>query len=92
MRKPSKNATNGISLSNVARCATSARSWVSWMLAALVIAKPVARHAITSEWSPKIDSDCAAKARAVTWKTHGSISPAILYMLGIISRRPWLAV
>ena len=35
---------------------------------------------------------CAASARALTWNTQGSSSPEILYMLGIISRRPWLAV
>ena len=33
-----------------------------------------------------------AKARAVTWKTVEVSSPAILYMLGIIRRRPWEAV
>ena len=31
-------------------------------------------------------------ARAVTWKTPGSSSPEILYMLGIMSSRPWEAV
>ena len=62
------------------------------MLAAEVMAKPVARQLITSEWSPKIDSDCAASARAETWKTVGIISPAILYMFGIIRSKPWLAV
>ncbi len=30
--------------------------------------------------------------RAETWKTVGVSSPAILYMLGIISSRPWMAV
>ena len=34
----------------------------------------------------------AATVRAETWKTQGSSSPAILYMLGIISSRPWEAV
>ena len=37
-------------------------------------------------------SACAASARALTWKTVGSSSPAILYILGIISKSPWLAV
>ncbi len=32
------------------------------------------------------------QARAETWMTPGSSSPAILYMLGIISSRPWEAV
>src|SRR5512147_3064416 len=34
----------------------------------------------------------AAMARAATWKTVLVSSPAILYMLGIISSRPWEAV
>src|SRR6188474_1807586 len=50
------------------------------------------RALITSEWSPKIESACVAIARAATWKTHGVSSPAILYMLGSISRNPWDAV
>ena len=33
-----------------------------------------------------------ATVRAETWNTAGSSSPAILYMLGIISSRPWDAV
>ena len=37
-------------------------------------------------------SECAAIARALTWNTVGSSSPAILYILGIMSKRPWLAV
>eukprot|EP00443_Scrippsiella_acuminata_P034402 CAMPEP_0115244456 /NCGR_PEP_ID=MMETSP0270-20121206/39994_1 /TAXON_ID=71861 /ORGANISM="Scrippsiella trochoidea, Strain CCMP3099" /LENGTH=55 /DNA_ID=CAMNT_0002659587 /DNA_START=145 /DNA_END=308 /DNA_ORIENTATION=+ len=45
-----------------------------------------------SEWSPKIAKACPATARAATWKTHGSSSPAILYMLGIINSRPCDAV
>ena len=56
------------------------------------MAKPVARAAITSLWSPKIESACAASERAATWKTAGVSSPAILYMLGIISSRPCDAV
>ena len=43
---------------------------------------------MTSEWSPKMFSAWVATARADTWKTLGSSSPAILYMLGIISSRP----
>ena len=34
----------------------------------------------------------AATVRADTWKTPGNSSPAILYILGIISSRPWDAV
>ena len=33
-----------------------------------------------------------ATVLAATWITPGSISPAILYILGIISRSPWEAV
>ncbi len=55
-------------------------------------AHPVDRHAMTSEWSPKIDSACVATARAAMWNTVGVSSPAILYMLGIISSRPCEAV
>ena len=47
---------------------------------------------MTSEWSPKIDSACVAMARAETWKTVEVSSPAILYMLGIISSSPCDAV
>ncbi len=45
-----------------------------------------------SEWSPKIDSAWVAMVRADTWKTADVSSPAILYMLGIMSSRPWEAV
>ena len=40
-------------------------------------ANPVWRHAITSEWSLKIESACFATVRADTWKTVGISSPAI---------------
>ena len=56
------------------------------------IEKPVCRHAITSEWSPKIESAWVASARADTCMQYDVSSPAILYMLGIINNRPWLAV
>ncbi len=39
-----------------------------------------------------MDSPCAASDRAATWITAGVSSPAILYMFGIISSRPWDAV
>ncbi len=55
-------------------------------------ANPVWRQAITSEWSPKIDSACVASVRAATCMVNGVSSPAILYMLGIISSRPCDAV
>jgi len=47
---------------------------------------------MTSEWSPKMDSPCAASDRAATCMTAGVSSPAILYMFGIISSRPCDAV
>src|SRR5512140_3840464 len=56
------------------------------------IANPVWRHAITSEWSPKMDSACVATVRADTCIAYALSSPAILYMLGIIRRRPCEAV
>ena len=92
MRKPSKNWRNGTIEGYVERCATSAMSISSWTEFAASMANPVLRHAITSEWSPKMARDWHASERAVTWKTVGSISPAILYMLGIIRRSPWEAV
>jgi len=54
--------------------------------------KPVALAAMTSWWSPKMESACPATARAETWKTVGMSSPEILYMFGIIRRSPWDAV
>ena len=54
--------------------------------------QPVLRVDMTSLWSPKIDRPCVAMVRAAMWNTVLVSSPAILYMLGIISSRPWLAV
>ena len=56
------------------------------------MAKPVWRQAITSEWSPKMFSAWVETVRALTWKTLGSISAAILYMFGIMRSRPCEAV
>src|SRR5512145_2685163 len=56
------------------------------------MAQPVWRQAITSWWSPKIESDWAAIERAAMWKTVLVNSPAILYILGIINSRPCEAV
>ena len=53
---------------------------------------PTARTAMTSLWSPKIESACVATVRAATWMTAGESSPAILNMLGSISSRPCEAV
>ncbi len=38
----------------------------SWALLEASMAKPVERQAMTSEWSPKMDSAWAAMARAET--------------------------
>ena len=54
--------------------------------------KPVWRTALMSLWSPKIERAWQASDLAETWKTVGVSSPAILYIVGIISRSPWLAV
>ena len=78
--------------SSVATCAISARSAASCTEFDESIAHPVDRHAITSEWSPKIDNACVAMVRAVTCIVAGVSSPAILNMLGIISSRPCDAV
>ena len=45
-----------------------------------------------SWWSPNIDKAWVARLLAATWITAGNISPAILYILGIINKSPWLAV
>ncbi len=90
--KPSKKWRNGTRASRVAAWATSARSCASWTELEHSWAKPVVRVAMTSEWSPKIESAWAAIERAATWKTAGVSSPAILCMLGIMSSRPWDAV
>src|ERR1019366_3893185 len=66
----------------------SAQSCASWTEFAASIAKPVCRQAMTSEWSPKIESACVASVRAATCITNGVSSPAILYMFGIMRRRP----
>ena len=55
-------------------------------------AKPVGRTAMTSLWSPKMESAWVASDRAATCKTARVSSPAILYMFGIISSRPCEAV
>jgi len=92
VRKPSKKWTKGTREARVEACATRARSWASCTVEEASSANPVVRAAITSWWSPKMDSPCAASERAATWNTVGVSSPAILYMLGSISIRPCDAV
>ena len=55
-------------------------------------AKPIWRQAMTSEWSPKIESACVATVRAATCMLKAVSSPAILYMLGIMRSSPCEAV
>ncbi len=90
--KPSKKCKNGTEALIAERCATSARSITSCTDADAKRAKPVCLVAITSLWSPKIERAWVARALAETWKTAGNSSPAILYILGIISSSPWEAV
>ena len=92
VRKPSKKCRNGTRARSVAACAISAKSCASCTELEASIAKPVWRHAMTSEWSPKIDSAWVARVRAATCMQNGVSSPAILYMFGIISSRPCDAV
>ncbi len=92
VRKPSKKCRKGTRLSSVAACATRARSWASCTEPDANIAKPTWRQAMTSEWSPKIESAWVATVRAATCMQKAVSSPAILYMLGIISRSPCDAV
>jgi hypothetical protein len=82
----------GMRDSRVAICVTRARSATSCTEFEASMAHPVERQAITSEWSPKIDSAWVARVRAVTCMVAGVNSPAILNMLGIISNKPWEAV
>jgi hypothetical protein len=73
-------------------CAIIAMSCASCTLHEASSAKPVVRAAITSLWSPKIDSACVANVRAAMWNTVGVSSPAILNMLGSFSNSPCEAV
>ena len=60
------------------RCATRERSMHSCTVALASMATPVARTAITSWWSPKIESAWVESERHVTWSTPGSSSPDTL--------------
>ena len=92
VRNPSKKCRKGMRASRVDAWAIRPKSITSCTDPAARKAKPVARADITSEWSPKIDSAWVAKVRAVMLNTVEVSSPAILYMLGILSKRPWEAV
>src|SRR5471032_2428967 len=86
--EPSKKCRNGMRPSSVAAWAMRAQSCASCTEADDSSAKPLLRTAITSEWSPKMDSAWVATARAATWNTVLVSSPAILNILGSISSRP----
>ena len=93
VRKPSKKWRNGHArLAASPRARSSAKSCASCTEFDASSANPVGRHAMTSEWSPKIESACVATVRAATCMQKGVSSPAILYMFGIISSRPCDAV
>src|SRR5512140_3274420 len=64
VRKPSKKWRNGTRASSVAAWETRARSCASCTEPEASWAKPIWRQAITSEWSPKIESACAATVGA----------------------------
>ena len=88
VRKPSKKCRNGTRASSVAAWAIRAKSIASCTEFEHKKANPVARAAITSLWSQKMERACVASERAATWITAAVSSPAILYMLGIMSSRP----
>jgi len=92
VRKPSKKCRNGTRAFSVDMWAIIAMSCASCTLAAASSAKPVVRAAMTSLWSPKIDSACVASVRAAMWNTTGESSPAILNMFGSLSSSPCDAV
>ena len=89
---PSKKLQNGILALIADKWATADKSITSWTEPSASIAKPVCLAAITSWWSPKIFNEDVANALADTWNTPGNISPAILYMFGIINNKPCEAV
>ncbi len=92
VRNPSKKCRNGTRARSVDACATREKSCASWTSDAHSIAQPVDRTAITSEWSPKMDSAWVATARAATCRTVGVSSPPTLNIVGIMSRSPCEAV
>ena len=77
VRKPSKKCINGMLPFTAARCATAAMSAASWTLPELSWAKPVSRHAMTSEWSPKMLMAWVPTVRLATCSTPGRRSPAM---------------
>ena len=88
VRKPSKKCCTGMCPLIALRCATAPMSMASCTLEEASWAQPIWRQAITSEWSPKMDTDSVATLRAATCMTAGSCRPAMRYIGGIISIRP----
>jgi hypothetical protein len=66
VRKPSKKCRKGMRDSKVEAWAIRAKSCASCTEQEASRAKPVERVAITSEWSPKIESAWIARERAET--------------------------
>ena len=66
VRKPSKKCMKGMRASSVAMWAIRARSPASCTELDASIAYPVDLQAMTSEWSPNMDSACVAMDLAVT--------------------------
>ena len=90
--KPSKKFRKGILPLIAAKWLIAVRSITCWGELSERKAKPVLLAAYISWWSPKIDKAWVARLLAATCITQGNISPAILYILGIINKSPWLAV
>ena len=78
VRKPSNMCRTGSRPFRLARVAMAAKSPASCTEAEQRITQPVPRQAITSLWSPKIESPWAARERAATCSTAGVSSPASL--------------
>ncbi len=83
---------NGTRPSIAARCGTAVRSITSCTLPSHIMASPVCLHAITSEWSPKMEKACVPTVLELTCRTPGSSSPLSLYSAGTISISPCEAV
>ena len=90
--KPSKKCKNGKLPSIALKCEIIDIWYESCTEEEANIQKPVLRVAYISWWSPNIDNAWVAKLRAATWITPGNISPAILYIVGIINNNPCDAV
>ena len=92
--------TEGVGCKKFLTCdGNQAAAHVSYMFSEVAAIYPITPSSTMAEyvdewsgWSPKILRAWDAIVRADTWNTVGRSSPAILYILGIISSRPWEAV